>query len=88
MARDPKIEVAALNVRIPIDANRDYASLLETISSLKRGIRIHGESYCALRSSVRGLVLELSLNIQRLTLMVSGLISTISIGLNQKSSTI
>ena len=48
MARDSKIQVGAINVRIPQEENRNYNSLLETLAGLRRGVRVYGESYLAI----------------------------------------
>ena len=47
MSRHRKTEVAALNIRIPIDYKRDYGALLEDLRSLRRGVRVFGDSYVA-----------------------------------------
>lgn len=48
MARDPKIEVSAVNIRIPESHERDYGGLLALIASLQRGVRVYGETYLAI----------------------------------------
>lgn len=48
MPRNPKIEVAAINLRISDDKERDYSALLVDIARLKKGIRVHGDTYLAL----------------------------------------
>lgn len=48
MARPAKIEVSALNIRIPADKNRDYLALLSRISDLKIGIKVFGNTYVAI----------------------------------------
>ena len=48
MARNPKLEVAALNIRIPEDKDRDYDALISRIVGLKRGVRVYGDTYVAL----------------------------------------
>lgn len=48
MARKPKTEVAAINIRIPSNKERDYTRLLATLAELKRGIRVYGDSYVAI----------------------------------------
>lgn len=48
MARDKKIEVAAINIRIPDTHERDYTELLKLLESLKRGVRVYGDSYVAI----------------------------------------
>lgn len=47
MARPAKLEVAAINVRIPSDKNRDYVGLLSNVYALKRGVKISGSTYLA-----------------------------------------
>lgn len=49
MARDPKLQVAAINIRIPETHERDYAGLLRTLAELRRGVRVYGDSYVAIR---------------------------------------
>ncbi|WP_422357466.1 DUF4747 family protein [Qipengyuania flava] len=48
MARPPKIEVAAVNIRIPETHDRDYSALLGTLAELRRGVRVYGDSYLAI----------------------------------------
>lgn len=48
MARDPKIEVGAVNIRIPEDKKRDYVDLITRIAGLRRGIQVRGESFLAI----------------------------------------
>lgn len=48
MPRPSKIEVSAINLRIPSDRSRNYAELINRILNLRRGVRIHGENYVAL----------------------------------------
>lgn len=48
MARDPKLEVAAINLRIPEDKERDYVGLIEELANLRQGIRVHGDTYLAI----------------------------------------
>lgn len=50
MARDFKLEVAAVNLRIPNDAQRDYIGLIMLLSSLRRGVRVHGDTVLAIQS--------------------------------------
>ena len=50
MARDSKTEVAAINLRIPSDANRDYVGLIILLASLRRGVRVHGDTFVAIQS--------------------------------------
>ncbi len=49
MARDPKLEVGALNLRIPETHNRDYRALIRRIADLRRGVRVYGDSYVAIQ---------------------------------------
>lgn len=48
MARDPKIEVGAINLRIPADRDRDYGSLISTLAELRKGVQIRGETFLAI----------------------------------------
>lgn len=48
MGRPSKIEISAINIRIPADKNRDYVSLLSAIAELKVGVRIFGNTYVAI----------------------------------------
>lgn len=48
MSRDSKIEVSAINLRIPESKNRDYSGLIKTLSDLKRGVKVYGDSYVAI----------------------------------------
>lgn len=48
MARDSKVEVSAINIRIPEDRRRDYTALIEALASLRRGFRVYGETYLAI----------------------------------------
>ncbi|MDH4746530.1 DUF4747 family protein [Sphingomonas sp. CBMAI 2297] len=49
MARDPKLEVSAINIRIPDTHNRDYRALIERLAGLRRGVRVYGDSYVAIK---------------------------------------
>jgi len=49
MARDPKLEVGALNLRIPSSHSRDYQALIRRIAELRRGVRVYGDSYVAIK---------------------------------------
>jgi Domain of unknown function (DUF4747) len=49
MARDPKLEVGAINLRIPDTHTRDYQALLTRLAEMRRGVRVHGDSYVAIR---------------------------------------
>lgn len=48
MARDSKIEVAAVNIRIPETHERNYVRLIEVLASLRRGVKVYGESFVAI----------------------------------------
>lgn len=48
MGRPAKLEVSAINIRIPSDRNRDYAALISHIKSLKLGIKVLGDTCVAL----------------------------------------
>lgn len=48
MARDPKLEVAAINIRIPEDRERNYQALIAELASWRQGIRVHGDTYLAI----------------------------------------
>ena len=48
MARHSKVEVAAVNVRIPATHKRDYPALVERLATLKRGIKVYGDSFVAI----------------------------------------
>lgn len=48
MARRAKLEVCAVNIRIPSDKERNYNALLEGLLQLKRGVRTFGDSYLAI----------------------------------------
>ncbi|MCZ7933592.1 DUF4747 family protein [Agrobacterium leguminum] len=43
-----KHEVAAINIRIPADKNRNYVALIEFIESLQRSVRVYGSSHLAI----------------------------------------
>jgi hypothetical protein len=47
MQRDSKLEVAAINIRIPEDKHRDYVASIKALADLRRGVRIHGDTYLA-----------------------------------------
>jgi len=49
MARDPKIEVAAVSLRIPDPERRDYAGLIGLLADLKTGIKVFGDSHLTIR---------------------------------------
>ncbi|MGR3591146.1 MAG: DUF4747 family protein [Limimaricola soesokkakensis] len=48
MPRDPKLEVSAINIRIPGDRDRNYKELVNLLASMKLGIKVHGNSYVAI----------------------------------------
>jgi hypothetical protein len=48
MARPSKLEVAAVNIRIPKDRDRDYGALVSEIFALKRGLRVYSDQYLAI----------------------------------------
>lgn len=48
MARPPKLEVSAINLRIATDEDRNYEKLVEHLVAQRRGIRVYGDSYVAL----------------------------------------
>jgi Domain of unknown function (DUF4747) len=48
MARDPKIEVGAINLRIPQSHNRNYPELISMLAALRKGVQIRGESFLAI----------------------------------------
>lgn len=48
MARDSKIEVAAVNLRIPSERDRNYVSLISALKNMKRGIKVYGNTYIAI----------------------------------------
>ena len=50
MARDSKLEVAAINIRIPEDRERDYVALLKVLAGLKRGMKVYGDTAVAIQS--------------------------------------
>ncbi|MCU0983315.1 MAG: DUF4747 family protein [Acetobacteraceae bacterium] len=50
MPRNSKIEVSAVNIRIPSDKNRNYSKLLVKIHSLKMPIKVYGDSFVAMTS--------------------------------------
>ena len=50
MARDSKIEVGAINLRIPSNKGRNYSALLTALAALKRGVKVYGDTVLAIRS--------------------------------------
>jgi DNA-binding ferritin-like protein (Dps family) len=49
MARDVKLEAAAVNLRISDEEKRDYPKLLKRISDIRRGFQVFGDTYIAIR---------------------------------------
>lgn len=50
MARNFKVEVAAINIRIPEDKKRDYEALIETIARTRRGVQVYGDTHVIISS--------------------------------------
>ena len=50
MARDKKVEVAAINVRIPEHMKRDYSGLLGDLAESKKSVRVRGDTFVAIKS--------------------------------------
>jgi len=50
MSRNPKLEVAAVNLRIPSTKARNYKSLIKDIASLKQGVKVYGDTFVAIQS--------------------------------------
>lgn len=48
MARNSKIEVSAVNLRIPAEHERDYKSLILALRKQRRGVRVYGHTYVAI----------------------------------------
>lgn len=48
MARPSKIEVSAINIRIPSDHDRDYVALINFLSNLKVGVRVWSDNFVAI----------------------------------------
>ncbi|OXE36668.1 MAG: hypothetical protein CGW95_06365 [Phenylobacterium zucineum] len=48
MARDSKIEVAGINLRIPEDKKRDYPALVKMLFDSREGHRVYGDSHLAM----------------------------------------
>ena len=48
MARDSKHEVAAINIRIAEEHDRNYLKLIKLLSGLRRGVRVYGDTYLAI----------------------------------------
>ncbi|WP_273241760.1 DUF4747 family protein [Hyphomonas atlantica corrig.] len=48
MARPPKLEVSAINIRISTDEDRDYSALIATLAEQRKGVRVYGDSYVAI----------------------------------------
>jgi hypothetical protein len=50
LARDRKVEVAAVNVRIPATETRNYVALFEDIARTKKSVRVRGDTFVAIKS--------------------------------------
>lgn len=50
MPRRSKLEVGGVNLRIPQEYERDYGKLLSLLASVKRGVRVYGDSYVGISS--------------------------------------
>lgn len=50
MARQSKIEVSAINLRIPADKPRKYLSLIEQLYEARIAIKVYGDSFIAITS--------------------------------------
>lgn len=48
MARPSKLEVSAINLRIPADRERDYSSLIKKILDKKIAVKVYGDSFIAI----------------------------------------
>ncbi|MFG1362448.1 DUF4747 family protein [Xanthobacter versatilis] len=48
VGRPSKIEVSAVNIRIPAEMDRKYSDLIELIVSLKVGVKVYGNTYVAI----------------------------------------
>ena len=48
MARNPKVEASAVNIRIPEDRERDYGGLMSALVGLRQGFRVYGDTYVAI----------------------------------------
>ncbi|WP_395369466.1 DUF4747 family protein [Komagataeibacter diospyri] len=48
MSRPAKIEIAAVNIRIPSDRERNYTNLVDCLYKLRRGIKVFGNTYIAI----------------------------------------
>lgn len=48
MARPSKIEVCAINIRIPSDRERDYVTLIDSAHELKLGVNVFGDTFVAI----------------------------------------
>jgi len=48
MARPSKIEVSAINLRIPADKSRDYSDLINRLSQARIAIKVYGDSFVAI----------------------------------------
>lgn len=50
MARDRKVEVAAINVRIPEHMDRDYSALIDGVLNTRKSVRVRGDTFLAIKS--------------------------------------
>jgi len=50
LARDRKVEVAAVNVRIPEHMDRNYTALIESIFRTRKSVRVRGDTFLAIKS--------------------------------------
>jgi hypothetical protein len=50
MARDSKIEVAGINLRIPEEKRRDYPALIRMLFDSRKGYRVYGDSHLVMTS--------------------------------------
>jgi hypothetical protein len=48
LSRPSKIEVSAVNLRIPAEYKRDYSGLIEALWKQRRGVKVHGHTYVAI----------------------------------------
>lgn len=48
MPRASKLEVSAVNLRIPADRKRDYAALLNVLFESKKAVKVYGNSFVAI----------------------------------------
>jgi hypothetical protein len=50
MAKNSKIEVAAINIRINKESKRDYELLIAKLAKFRRGVRVRGDTHVAITS--------------------------------------